>query len=89
MQIFGILYAFNILDYLCCIVLIESIYMYPNLFQHVIYVKAKYVFYVQRRFYKTKHVLYYDNVHHVHRVFVSVFYTFCEYAILYKMQNFF
>jgi len=37
-----------ILD-LRCIVLIESIYVlvYPNLFQHVVYVKVKYVFYVE------------------------------------------
>jgi len=50
-----------ILD-LRCIVLIENIYVYPNLFQHVVYVKVKYVFYVEDSI--SCHILvYYYNVY--------------------------
>lgn len=69
-----------ILD-LCYTVLIESIYMYPNLFRSV---KAKYVFYA--RFYKKTCPIHYNNVY---ITFVIVFYADCEYAILYKTQNLF
>jgi len=46
-----------ILD-LRCTVLIESIYMYPNLFQYVVYVKVKYVFHADF----IKNVLYITTV---------------------------
>lgn len=45
-----------ILD-LRCIVLIESIYVYPNLFQHVVYGKVNYIFYVEDSI--TGHILVY------------------------------
>jgi len=75
-----------ILD-LRCTVLIESIYMYPNLFQHVVYVKVKYVFHADF----IKNVLYITTVctSRLWSMFVIVFYADCEYTILYKIQNFF
>lgn len=71
-----------ILD-LRCTVLTKRIYMYPNLFQHVVYVKAKYVFYAEDSI-KTCPIHY-----NMYITFIIVSYANYEYAILCKTQNFF
>lgn len=60
-----------------CTALIESIYVYPNLFRHVIHVKAKYVFYTEDSMKKKKEEARPTHCNNVYATFVIVFYADC------------